>query len=173
LPKLRPVSVRFLDNVIDTCTWPLADIEETVKRTRPIGLGIMGFADLCLKLGITYGSPASCALMDDVMGYVRREAWIMSLQLGIEKGTLPEFEPNKNAYRDFLHHTIGINLMPLTPRNYETTTCAPTGTISLVAETSSGVEPNFSWAYIRKIRLALTPTCIHSRPQRWALQSTK
>jgi ribonucleoside-diphosphate reductase alpha chain len=75
-------SVRFLDNVIDTCTWPLPEIEETVKRTRPIGLGIMGFADLCLKLGITYGSPASCALMDDVMGYVRREAWIMSLQLG-------------------------------------------------------------------------------------------
>lgn len=153
-------SVRFLDNVIDTCTWPVPEIEETVKRTRPIGLGIMGFADLCLKLGITYGSPASCMLMDDVMGYVRRQAWNMSLQLGTEKGTFPEFEPNKNAYRDFLEDTIGIKLMPLTPRNYETTTCAPTGTISLVAETSSGVEPNFSWAYIRKDTIG-THTYVH------------
>lgn len=153
-------SVRFLDNAIDTCTWPLPEIEETVKRTRPIGLGIMGFADLCLKLGITYGSPASCNLMDDVMGYVRREAWIMSLQLGTEKGTFPEFEANKNAYRDFLYDTVGIKLMPLTPRNYETTTCAPTGTISLVAETSSGVEPNFSWAYIRKDTIG-THTYVH------------
>ena len=153
-------SVRFLDNVIDTCTWPLPEIEETVKRTRPIGLGIMGFADLCLKLGITYGSPASCALMDDVMGYVRREAWIMSLQLGTEKGTFPEFEANKKAYRDFLYDTIGIKLMPLTPRNFETTTCAPTGTISLVAETSSGVEPNYSWAYIRKDTIG-THTYVH------------
>jgi ribonucleoside-diphosphate reductase alpha chain len=153
-------SLRFLDNVIDTCTWPLPEIEETVKRTRPIGLGIMGFADLCLKLGITYGSPASCTLMDDVMGYVRREAWNMSLQLGTEKGTFPEFEANKKAYRGFLEDTIGIKLMPLTPRNYETTTCAPTGTISLVAETSSGVEPNFSWAYIRKDTIG-THTYVH------------
>ena len=153
-------SVRFLDNVIDTCTWPLPEIEQTVKRTRPIGLGIMGFADLCLKLRITYGSPASCALMDEVMGFVRREAWSMSLQLGTEKGTFPEFEANQNAYRDFLYDTIGIKLMPLTPRNYETTTCAPTGTISLVAETSSGVEPNFSWAYIRKDTIG-THTYVH------------
>ena len=154
-------SIRFLDNVIDTCTWPLPEIEETVKRTRPIGLGIMGFADLCLKLGITYGSPASCTVMDEVMGFVRREAWNMSLQLGHEKGTFPEFKANENAYRDFLYNTIGIPpLIPLTPRNYETTTCAPTGTISLVAETSSGVEPNFSWAYVRKDTIG-THTYVH------------
>jgi len=154
-------ATRFLDNVIDTCTWPLPEIEETVKRTRPIGLGIMGFADLCLKLGITYGSPDSCSLMDDVMGFVRREAWTMSLQLGMEKGTFPEFEPNKTAYYDFIYKTIGIPpLTPLTPRNYETTTCAPTGTISLVAETSSGVEPNFSWAYVRNDTLG-TRTYVH------------
>ena len=154
-------STRFLDNVIDTCTWPLPEIEDTVKRTRPIGLGIMGFADLCLKLGITYGSPDSCTLMDDVMGFVRREAWTMSLQLGMEKGTFPEFEANRTAYHDFIYKTIGIPpLTPLTPRNYETTTCAPTGTISLVAETSSGVEPNFSWAYVRNDTLG-TRTYVH------------
>ena len=154
-------STRFLDNVIDTCTWPLPEIEATVKRTRPIGLGIMGFADLCLKLGITYGSPDSCSLMDEVMGFVRREAWTMSLQLGAEKETFPEFEANKTAYHDFIYRTIGIPpLTPLTPRNYETTTCAPTGTISLVAETSSGVEPNFSWAYVRNDTLG-TRTYVH------------
>ena len=154
-------STQFLDNVIDTCTWPLRAIEDTVKRTRPIGLGIMGFADLCLKLGITYGSPDSCTLMDEVMGFVRREAWTMSLQLGAEKGTFPEFEPNRDAYQNFIQNTIGIPpLTPLTPRNYETTTCAPTGTISLVAETSSGVEPNFSWAYVRRDTIG-TRTYVH------------
>jgi ribonucleoside-diphosphate reductase alpha chain len=132
-------SVQFLDNVIDTCTWPLPEIEDTVKRTRPVGLGIMGFADLCLKLSITYGSRESCELMDEVMSFIRYEAWNRSLQLGEEKGTFPEFEANREAYQDFIYNQITIPpLTRLTPRNYETTTCAPTGTISLVAETSSG-----------------------------------
>jgi ribonucleoside-diphosphate reductase alpha chain len=154
-------STQFLDNVIDTCTWPLPEIEDTVKRTRPVGLGIMGFADLCLKLGITYGTPESCALMDEVMGFVRYEAWNKSLQLGLEKGAFPEFEENRPAYKEFIYDTVGISPeVPLTPRNYETTTCAPTGTISLVAETSSGVEPNFSWAYVRKDTIG-TRTYVH------------
>jgi ribonucleoside-diphosphate reductase alpha chain len=140
-----------LDNVIDTCYWPLPQIEDTVKRTRPVGLGIMGFADLCLKLRITYGSQESCDLMDEVMGFVRREAWIKSLELGAAKGVFPEFEANREAYSTFIYETLNIpHSIPLTPRNYETTTCAPTGTISLVAETSSGIEPNFSWAFVRK-----------------------
>lgn len=155
-------SVQFLDNVIDTCTWPLPEIEDTVKRTRPIGLGIMGFADLCLKLNITYGTPESCELMDEVMGFVRREAWNRSLQLGAEKGTFPEFKANRETYYDFIYTDLKIPpLTPLTPRNYETTTCAPTGTISLVAETSSGIEPNFSWAYVRKDTIG-TRTYVHA-----------
>ena len=154
-------STQFLDNVIDTCTWPLPEIENTVKRTRPVGLGIMGFADLCLKLSITYGSAESCALMDELMGFVRREAWNRSLELGADKGTFREFEHNRAAYQNFIYDTIGISTdVPLTPRNYETTTCAPTGTISLVAETSSGVEPNFSWAYVRKDTIG-TRTYVH------------
>lgn len=161
LVRVVEKSVEFLDNVIDTCHWPLPEIEETVKRTRPIGLGIMGFADLCLKLQITYGSPESCELMDEVMGFIRAQAWIQSVKLGFEKGTFPEFEPNRAVYTKFLRDTIGISAdLPLTPRNYETTTCAPTGTISLVAETSSGVEPNFSWAYIRKDTIG-THTYVH------------
>jgi ribonucleoside-diphosphate reductase alpha chain len=143
--------VRFLDNVIDTCAWPLPEIDNVVKRTRPVGLGIMGFADLCLQLKIKYGSNTSIDLMDEAMGFVRREAWVESCKLGAEKGVFPEYKPNREAYDRFLREEIGIpEDVALTPRNYETTTIAPTGTISLVAETSSGVEPNFSWAYVRQ-----------------------
>ncbi|HEY0408584.1 MAG TPA: adenosylcobalamin-dependent ribonucleoside-diphosphate reductase [Pyrinomonadaceae bacterium] len=163
--RLRDVtrlSTRFLDNVIDTCAWPLPEIEETVKRTRPVGLGIMGFADLCLQLKVTYGSPASIDLMDEVMGFVRREAWVESLRLGAERGAFPELEPNREAYANFIYNEIGISKdVALTPRNYEVTTIAPTGTISLVAETSSGVEPNFSWAYVRQDTLG-TRTYVHT-----------
>src|SRR3982751_5067832 len=88
--------------------------------------------------------------MGEGMGFVRREAWTESLRLGAERGVFPELEANRDAYADFLYNQIGISReVPVTPRNYETTTIAPTGTISLVAETSSGVEPNFSWAYVR------------------------
>jgi ribonucleoside-diphosphate reductase alpha chain len=163
--RLRDVthlSTRFLDNVIDTCAWPLPEIEDTVKRTRPVGLGIMGFADLCLQLQVTYGSPASIDLMDEVMGFVRREAWVESLRLGAERGAFPELEPNREAYANFIYNDMGISKdVPLTPRNYEVTTIAPTGTISLVAETSSGVEPNFSWAYVRQDTLG-TRTYVHT-----------
>ena len=163
--RLREVThlcTRFLDNVIDTCAWPLPEINDVVNRTRPVGLGIMGFADLCLNLKVTYGSPASIDLMDEMMGFVRREAWNASIKLGAEKGTFPEFEPNREAYEDFLYNQIGISHdLPLTPRNYEVTTIAPTGTISLVAETSSGIEPNFSWAYVRKDTLG-TRTYVHT-----------
>ncbi|MDX6304180.1 MAG: ribonucleoside-diphosphate reductase alpha chain [Blastocatellia bacterium] len=153
---------RFLDNVIDTCAWPLPEINDVVKRTRPLGLGIMGFADLCLSLKITYGSPASMDLMDEVMGFVRREAWNESLRLGAERGVFPELEGNRDAYAKFIYDEMGISReVPLTPRNYEVTTIAPTGTISLVAETSSGVEPNFSWAYVRKDTLG-TRTYVHT-----------
>ncbi|HET6646565.1 MAG TPA: hypothetical protein VFH01_04505, partial [Pyrinomonadaceae bacterium] len=163
--RLREVThlcTRFLDNVIDTCAWPLPEINDVVNRTRPVGLGIMGFADLCLNLKVTYGSPASIYLMDEMMSFIRRESWIASIRLGAEKGTFPEFEANREAYEDFLYNQIGIPRdTPLTPRNYEVTTIAPTGTISLVAETSSGIEPNFSWAYVRKDTLG-TRTYVHT-----------
>jgi ribonucleoside-diphosphate reductase alpha chain len=100
--------------------------------------------------------------MDEMMGFIRREAWNASIAIGAEKGSFPEFEANREDYEDFLYNQIGIARdVVLTPRNYEVTTIAPTGTISLVAETSSGIEPNFSWAYVRKDTLG-TRTYVHT-----------
>lgn len=162
LAHVTHLCTQFLDNVVDAGHFPLAEIDDVVKRTRPVGLGIMGFADLCLSLGITYGEPESIALIERLMGFIRRESWMASLRLGAEKGAFPEFEPNREAYSRFLYEEIGIPRdMPLTPRNYEVTTIAPTGTISLVAETSSGIEPNFSWAYVRQDTLG-TRTYVHT-----------
>jgi ribonucleoside-diphosphate reductase alpha chain len=162
LARVAQLSTQFLDNVINAGDFPLDSIDDVVKRTRPVGLGIMGFADLCLKLQITYGSPDSIDLMDKVMGFVRKESWKASLKIGAEKGVFPEFEANREAYAKFIYDEIGISRdVPLTPRNYETTTIAPTGTISLVAETSSGCEPNFSWAYVRQDTIG-TRTYVHT-----------
>lgn len=162
LGQVTRLATRFLDNVVDAGYFPLPEIDDVVKRTRPVGLGIMGFADLCLAFGISYGSDESIDLIEKLMGFVRREAWIASMELGAEKGVFPELEKNRDAYGKFLYDEIGLpREMPLTPRNYEVTTIAPTGTISLVAETSSGIEPNFSWAYVRQDTLG-TRTYVHS-----------
>lgn len=162
LARTTHICTQFLDNVVDAGHFPLAEIDDVVKRTRPVGLGIMGFADLCLKLQITYGESESLELIERIMGFIRRESWTASLKLGTEKGVFPEFEANRGAYTKFLYDDIGISRdVPLTPRNYEVTTIAPTGTISLIAETSSGIEPNFSWAYVRQDTVG-TRTYVHS-----------
>ncbi|MDH3494934.1 MAG: adenosylcobalamin-dependent ribonucleoside-diphosphate reductase, partial [Acidobacteriota bacterium] len=151
LAHVTHLTTRFLDNVVDAGHFPLPEIDDVVKRTRPVGLGIMGFADLCLKLKVAYGHEESIELMEKMMGFVRKEAWSASLELGQEKGTFPELDENRDSYSKFIYDELGFSRdIPLTPRNYEVTTIAPTGTISLVAETSSGIEPNFSWAYVRR-----------------------
>jgi ribonucleoside-diphosphate reductase alpha chain len=161
LSRVTQLCTQFLDNVVDAGYFPLPEITDVVQRTRPVGLGIMGFADLCLQLGITYGGDESIQLMERVMEFVRRESWLASLRLGKEKGVFPEFEANRDAYARFIYDDLGIPRdIPLTPRNYEVTTIAPTGTISLVAETSSGIEPNFSWAYVRQDTIG-TRTYVH------------
>src|SRR5262245_29669510 len=121
----------------------------------------MGFADLCLQKRISYGSEESAAFADQMMDFFRKESWKASFALGREKGVMPEFEPNRNLYEDMIYNEVGLDRsIPLTPRNYEVSTVAPTGTISLVAETSSGCEPNFSYAYVRRDTLG-TRTYAH------------
>ena len=155
-------SVRFLDNVVDVCDWPLAQIHEVVHRTRPIGLGVMGLADLLLHKRLRYGGEEAASFAEQLMCFIRRAAWQASLSIGAEKGVMPEFEANRAAYEQLLYDEIGLaREVPLTPRNYEVTTIAPTGTISLVAETSSGCEPNFSYAYVRRDTLG---TRVYAHP---------
>jgi ribonucleoside-diphosphate reductase alpha chain len=153
-------SIRFLDNAIDVGYFPIPEIEDVVKRTRPIGLGVMGLADLLIKAKIIYGSQESIEFIDSLLAFIRHSAWRASMELGVEKGTFPEFEANREAYTQFFKD-IGVVTSHPTPRNYEVTTVAPTGTISLVAETSSGCEPNFSWAYVRRDTVG-TRTYVHS-----------
>lgn len=159
------VGVRFLDNVVDVCAWPLPEVADLTHRTRPVGLGIMGFADLLLRKGARYGGEESFSIAEELMSFFRRECWRASFDLGREKGVFPEFEPNRAAYEAFFRDELELGDESFTPRNYEVTTVAPTGTISLVAETSSGIEPNFSWAYIRKDTLG-TRVYVHPEAAR-------
>jgi ribonucleoside-diphosphate reductase alpha chain len=154
--------VRFLDNVIEVCDWPLVQIHEIVQRMRPIGLGVMGLADLLLRKRLRYGSEEAATFAGQMMQFIRRAAWEASLASGAEKGVMPEFEANREAYEQLLYEEVALDRkLPLTPRNYEVTTIAPTGTISLVAETSSGCEPNFSYAYVRRDTLG---TRVYAHP---------
>jgi ribonucleoside-diphosphate reductase alpha chain len=154
-------TVRFLDNVIDTCDWPLPQIQRDGPPDATGRTGDDGFCGSAAKKRITYGSEESAVYAGRMMDFFRKCSWKASLALGAEKGSMPEFEPNRDLYDDLIYNEVGLDRsLPLTPRNYEVTTVAPTGTISLVAETSSGCEPNFSYAYVRRDTLG-TRTYAH------------
>jgi len=136
LARVVPVCVRFLDDVIDMNRYPIPQIEEATKRTRKIGLGIMGWADLLLQLRIPYDSEEALALAEEVMRFVQEKANEASLALGEERGPYPAWEGSRH-YPRFPY------------RNATRTTIAPTGTISIIADCSSGIEPLFSLAFFR------------------------
>lgn len=133
LEVVTRLSVRFLDDVITANWYPLEKIKDITLKTRPIGLGIMGFADMLLKMEIRYDSSDGLSIATDVMKFIKDTAWDESSKLGKEKGNFPEFE--KSVLSD-KHSTL---------RNCQTTVIAPTGSLSLIAGVSSGIEPNFAW----------------------------
>jgi len=132
-------STRFLDNVIEVNQYPLPQIDQMSKTTRRIGLGVMGFADALYKLGIAYNSEEGCAFGEEIMRVLNDESHSASEMLAEERGVFPAWEGSD-------WEAQGRRL-----RNSYTTTIAPTGTISIIADCSGGIEPMFSLAFVRQI----------------------
>ncbi len=140
LRRVIHLSVRFLDNVIDASRFPLERITNTVRNNRKIGLGIMGWADLLYQLRISYDSHEATKLAERMMGFLQDEARLASRQLAEERGAFPAFDESTFAAR---------GLPPY--RNATVTTIAPTGTLSIIAGCSSGIEPLFALCFSRNV----------------------
>jgi ribonucleoside-diphosphate reductase alpha chain len=140
LKRIIHLSVRFLDNVIDASVYPLEQITETVGKNRKIGLGVMGWADLLYQLDIPYNSQTAVDMGERIMKFIQAESRSASKQLAAERGQFPTYPES----------TFGAaNLGPY--RNATTTTIAPTGTLSIIAGCSSGVEPLFALSFVRNV----------------------
>lgn len=140
LQKVIPIAVRFLDNVIDVNKYPIPEIEKMSKKTRKIGLGVMGFADMLLKLGIPYDSSDAIEVAEKVMGFIQSESRKASEEIRKKKGFFP-------AFKGSVFDSPGAARV----RNATTTTIAPTGTLSILADCSSGIEPLFAISYVKNV----------------------
>ncbi len=146
------LAVRFLDNVIDANVYTLPEIETITKGNRKIGLGIMGFADMLIKMRIKYDTEEGLQAGEKLMKFIDTEAKNISVELGKEKGSFPNF-----------HESIWEKEFK-TMRNATLTTIAPTGTISIIAGCSQGIEPLFAIVYVREVAESLGRSLIEVNP---------
>jgi ribonucleoside-diphosphate reductase alpha chain len=135
LKRVVHESIHFLDNVVEVNQFPVVKIREMVSKTRRVGLGLMGFADMLFKLGVRYDSDEGAVWAEKIMKFVQDETKVASVELAKTRGVFPAWEVSVFANTDYR------------PRNMALTTIAPTGTISMIADASSGVEPAFSLGY--------------------------
>src|SRR5437870_2661617 len=138
MERVTRLAVRFLDDVIEMNPYPLPQIDETVKSNRRIGLGIMGWADLLFIMGIPYDSQEAIDLADRLMAFVKEKSHDQSAKLAEERGPFPNW--SQSIYKNDRQH-----------RNSTVTTIAPTGTISMIAGCSSGIEPIFALAFVHRV----------------------
>ncbi|OGY21140.1 MAG: ribonucleoside-diphosphate reductase, adenosylcobalamin-dependent [Candidatus Chisholmbacteria bacterium RIFCSPLOWO2_01_FULL_49_14] len=138
LERVVRLAVKFLDNVVDVCDYPLSQIDEMSKKTRKIGLGVMGFADFLFRLGIAYDSNRALTCGRTLARFIERVAREESIELGKSRGSFPAFAGSR--------WEKGYPAM----RNSTLTTIAPTGTISILASCSSGIEPIFALSFTRR-----------------------
>jgi ribonucleoside-diphosphate reductase alpha chain len=148
LAEAIPTAIRFLDNVIDMNAYPVPEIEAQTKLTRKVGLGLMGFADMLFQLGIPYDSEDALDLADRLMAFIRQHADAASERLAAERGVFPAWEgsiygPDASKPRPSGRGT------PRPLRNSTRTTVAPTGTLSIIADCTGGIEPAFALAFTR------------------------
>jgi ribonucleoside-diphosphate reductase alpha chain len=139
LARLVKTTVHFLDNIIDANKYPIPEIEQQTHRNRRIGLGVMGWADMLIKLRVPYNSEQAFRLGEKVMEFVNTEGHIQSSELARTRGKFPNWEKSRFA-KD------GVIM-----RNATVTTIAPTGTISIIAGCSSGIEPYYAISYVRTV----------------------
>jgi ribonucleoside-diphosphate reductase alpha chain len=159
LRQVVHLSTHFLDNVIDANRYPLPEITDLAQKIRRVGLGVMGWADMLVRLGISYNTEAGVEMGRKVMGFLNEEARVASEKLAEVRGVFPEWEesiwgPDTTCARA----PDGSRIRPERPlRNCNLTTVAPTGTISIFAGCSGGIEPLFAVAFMRNQAGSLMP----------------
>jgi len=140
LKRTAHLGIHFLDNIIDINNFPLSEIASITKGNRKIGLGVMGFAEMLIQLGVPYASNEALEVAEGVMKFIQEETIAQSMELARQRGSFPNF-------RGSLWEKRGYNGM----RNASVITIAPTGTLSIIADTSSGIEPLFAISFYREI----------------------